>query len=451
MAIDTSCPHCHQTYQLPESQQGELIPCRFCNQTFRVRPFRMARGQRPRRRAADPLTASGKRGRKWLVAGLGLMGISVLIAGGILLHSIWSRGSLGDPSKPDQDILGRWVDEKLGTTFEFGSDGTFRRESKNLFAHAMLPESGTYRFLEDNLVQIHPVSPELGIPLEPWVVEVYVAPEELCVFVSTMAYPDIRKPGNSGYRDYHCRRAGMPGPIPEGKGIGGTAENLRRRIRGRWRYEHDCLEFTADGDLKRSYNAFTSACKYVDGKTIELTGKGGRRALEVYCGKDRLRVLHFNLDDAGKRLPLNLVSPNMFTLERIPDDDHDDDPLPGDPKELIVGEWLFQQPESLKHFPGPVLRFERDGRCTKVFTDWGDGTKTTFRRPYRFLPNNEVVVGEEILPGIDPPKTYRVIFTKKKMALIDVASREFQDGSGKLRYIELPEIYRRAPAAGEGK
>jgi hypothetical protein len=454
MAIETSCPHCRQPHQLSENREGKQVRCRVCNRTFRVRT-----------------TRSRKRGRRGpaVVLVCGLAGLAFLIVGGVLLYHAWNRGDLGGSGTPDRDIVGRWVDRDLGATFEFRRDGTFLRDSNNLFAHAMLPESGSYHFLDDNLVEIHPLSPELGIPLPPWVVEVYTAPEELCVFVGSAVGQDIRNPGTGGYRDYHCRRDGKTGPIPAGKGIGGSPEDLRRRVRGRWRYEQECLEFTADDHLKYAYRSFVSDCKYTDGKTVELTDKGGRHALEVYCGKDMLRVLHFNLDAEGKRLPPSIVSPNMFTATRIPDDDHDDDPLAGpavagglpagrrrppDVKALIVGEWEFQQPAINKGMPGPVLRFDRKGQYAKIFTDWGDGSKHTESGSYRLRPDNQVELTEDpflpVLAGVQEikPKVYRVLFTARKLALIDVANSQFQDGSGKLRYIELPEVYRRVAAGG---
>lgn len=450
MTIQTSCPHCQQPYTLADSQEGKQVRCRSCSHTFHVPSLAPLPHRRPERDEDRPPLRKRGRSRKGLTIALvcGFVGAAVLIGGGVLIYHAWNRGVIGCSGSPDKDIVGRWVDtEKTTKTIcEFRRDGTFLRESNNGFADALLPGSGTYKFLEENLVEIRP-TPQYGISLPPWVVEVYVGPEELRVFVGGRVTQDIRKPWTDGYMTFLMRREGKIGPIPTGKGIGGSAEKLRERVRGRWRYNHECWAFTADDKLLRSYHSITAACKYVDGHTIELTDKGGKHVLKVYHHKDTLRMMHYLVLSTGKQ-----VHYAMFTAPRIPDEDHDDDPLPGDPKALIVGEWQYQRPSGTTDDgrPNPTFHFDRNGRYTGI-----DRGGRHVNGSYRILPDNRLELTEApflphpVFAENIKPKVCRVIFTKKKMGLNYLDWSWMDEGEGKLRYNEVPEIYRRVAAGGK--
>jgi hypothetical protein len=384
--------------------------------THDLGPIRLSKKQRQAR----------ARRRTLLIAGLVFCAIALPVSG-VLLYRAWNTGRVGGSGTPDQAIVGHWVDQDTKMTWEFRRDGTFHSDIEE-FNQWLYPDAGTYKVLADNLVEIQG-------RFNRWVVEVYPSREELCAFVpGPNGTRDMRNPGAAGFGLHHFRRDGRQGPIAPGDGVGGTAERLRERARGKWQHAQECWEFTAEGKLKRYYHTYESACRYADGKTIELTDKAGKHVLEAFIHNDTMRIWEWKVDQAGKRWLRR-----GFELARLPADYREDDPVAGDPAKQLLGDWECVNWSQ----PGKWMHFRAGGQWKMERLDFPGEPLGHFQGDYRFLPDGRL----EISNLEREPALRRVFFAANKMALVETASGV--DEKGQPWYIEAADIYKRMKAAGK--
>jgi hypothetical protein len=192
--------------------------------------------------------------------------------------------------------------------------------------------TGAYKFLSDNVIEVK-CSQDLNYFRHP--IEVYCSPAELALVelrdvafgqdpASLTGYPLIQV----------FRREGKEGALAEGEGLGGSADNLRRQLAGnKWLDGDLSWEFTADGTFKRLFQP-PGSFRVLDGRTLEVSANA-RFSVDVVLGKDRLRVAIWELMPDGRRAR----SGQSFFLLRPPAGYDADEPLAGDPRELILGKW----------------------------------------------------------------------------------------------------------------
>lgn len=302
-------------------------------------------------------------------------------------------------------LFGKWVGSGRTGNIEFLSDGTFAStlgEFKSDGKPTGRVQKGTFRSLGGNRIEMK----HRGSGKWPNV-EVYVSPAELRLLRIGSSYIN-RKPVEGLAQSYDFRRAGKEGPQPPGDQLGGTADELRKALVGRWVYDRDGMwEFLPDGTFVRPYHPFTETYVARNGHTLEISGRHGTRIFDVVHYGDLARGELEFLDGPfkGQR--------HGVKLQRAPPG-HDDDPLEGNAAELIVGKWQHAQ-QTIVGVPD-LYEFRPDGTWESVMT----GSGYTLRGTYRLVAPNTLELSTAQPKGVSG---YHVVFTKgDKLGLYKVTS-----------------------------
>jgi hypothetical protein len=244
--------------------------------------------------------------------------------------------------------------------------------------------------------------------------EVYVAPVELRVFLWTGKSEITGKTLEySVGLTRSFRRAGKQGTIRDGEGLGGTTAQTRKRIVGLWLEGNRSWRFTEDGKLER---LFYSLANYVvlDSKTVEVTDKAGSKMkLELAPFQETMRIWLVEQGQVGE----------SWYCERAQADYRDDDPVTGNPRDLIVGRWVsgreMLQPE--------FYEFRKEGQWVRQQEQLGGPLHQQGR--YRWEANGNLVLlpydpafakmdqKTRDLQAENSKLTYRVALTKGKLLL----------------------------------
>jgi len=320
----------------------------------------------------------------------------------------------GGPGAVPALLVGKWVGTDKPGEIEFRANGTFRSTLDGT------NQEGTYRSLGEHRIELNHNTGRGSWPNA----EVYVSKAELRVLrIGNPPPVDGRKLEGLAI-PYNFRREGKAEVVP-GEGLGGTADDLRKAIVGRWLANHDGpWEFLPDGTVKRLFYPFSGTYKILDGHRIEITDKEGKLILDIVHHNGFARATQVALNTKGIR-----PTPDL-KLRRLPADNTDYDPAPGKLSELIVGTWQFPR-EDVIFLGQDAYEFRADGTWQSIQTK----TKYTLKGTYHFLDDRTIELTTEEPKGTSG---YHVTITKGgRLGLHWVSSGTFEQSNS------LPQIYQR--------
>jgi hypothetical protein len=173
---------------------------------------------------------------------------------------------------------------------------------------------------------------------------------------------------------------------------------------GKWTSVDGAWEFTADGQIKRPFYSFTSQYKVLAGRTIEMTNWEGKAELELCCFKDTLCLRPVEVQGLGGK---RMASNTCLMLQRV--GDRDDEPIAGNPKQLLLGKWQMTWDHD---WMATTWEFKAGDTCVfKLRTSMSRRTGA-----YRWI--DDATLELPINGGETTNAIVRVVFARNKMALV---------------------------------